>query len=101
MTAISAPSVTPHNFVLALQLISTGLSLQDASGATFVQLATQSGIISATPNAVQFGDYLVVAFGNQTPPNIFPTVSLLSSDLPARTPRSRSTARSRSRSRDM
>lgn len=76
------PSITPHHFLLNLQLTNTpGVRLNDASGSTFVQLASQAGTISLVPNTAQFGDYLIVGLDNDVPPNIFPTVTQLTSNL--------------------
>ena len=65
-----------NDYVLILQNTSTpGVALLNASGSTFVQLAVQNGLVSPLTNAQQFGDYLLVAFGNNVAPNIFPTVT--------------------------
>ena len=76
------PSVTAHRFLLNLQLIAgPGVELNDASGTTFVELASQLGAISLVPNTAQYADYLAIAFANNVPPNIFPTVTQLTANL--------------------
>ena len=77
LLSIAAPSVIAHNYVLGLQLQAgpAGVALIDASVGQFLTLATQVGPVSNLSNAVQIGDYLVVALGNTVTPNIFPTVT--------------------------
>ena len=75
MTSLSAPNVTAHNYIVALSNGASSVSLIDASMGEFLTLATQAGTVSSLSNATQFGDYLILAFGNTIPPNIFPTVT--------------------------
>lgn len=77
LASISAPVVSSHNFVVALQPTAGGggIALVDASVGEFLTLATQAGVVSSLSNATQLGDYLIIAFGNSTTPNIFPTVT--------------------------
>ncbi len=77
LQSIGAPSVVAHNYLLALQTEAgpAGVALIDASVGQFLTLASQVGAVSNLSNAVQIGDYLVVALGNTVTPNIFPTVT--------------------------
>ena len=66
------------NFILALQITNgpAGVELENASVPQFQPMANQP-CVPAIVNGCQIGDYLVVAFSNQQPPDIFPTVTEL------------------------
>ncbi len=78
LSFIAAPNINPHNYLVCLQLANppTTMGLIDVSGPQFVTLATSPHLFSSeTANIIQMADYLVIAFGNTVPPNIFPTVT--------------------------